>query len=124
MASAQMASLPFEGRMSGSSYEIAYVAQEAGTMDLHLWATELSPADGDDEARKEGGALKATREPLPGSPFTVHVSEGNASATGSFVTEAVSKQAGEAASKQGTDFIAGEHIILRPQVGSRPAAAA
>ena len=68
-------------------------------MDLHLWCAPLeSPkADGSD------------RVPLPGSPFTVHVSEGMASATGSFVGEAE-------AGKQGVGFVAGENVLLRPQV--------
>ena len=107
-------SLPFEGVWSGSVFEMRYVAQEAGTMDLHLWAATASKQV--DDAGGEGGegGAKAAgdnehRVPLPGSPFTVHVSEGMASAVGSFVGEAE-------AGKQGVGFVAGEHILLRPQV--------
>jgi len=89
------ASVPFKGTLKGDVFEIRYVAEEAGAMDLHVWAQ--SAGDGED------------RQPLPGSPFTVVVSEGNASAKGSFVGEAE-------ASKQGSGFEAGEHIILRPMV--------
>ena len=91
-------SLPFEGRMNGSVYEIDYVAQEAGTMDLQIWATKLDDVGAED-----------TREMLPGSPFTVHVSEGNAAAEGSFVGDVE-------ASKEGGGFVAGGHVVLRPQI--------
>ena len=90
-------SLPFKGQLSGSDFEIYYVAEEAGAMDLHLWA----------ETTVEG--REPERVALPGSPFTVVVSEGHASAKGSFVGEAE-------AAKQGAGFISGEHVILRPQV--------
>lgn len=65
-------------------------------MELHLWAE-----------KKDGSAEERT--PLPGSPYAVMVSEGNASAAGSFVGEAE-------AGKQGSGFVAGENIVLRPQV--------
>jgi hypothetical protein len=84
----------FLGDWVNGCYEIRYVAQQAGVLDLHLWCVV-----------EEDGQ----REPLPGSPFSVHVSEGNASAVGSFVREAE-------ASKQGSGIVAGEHVILRPQV--------
>ena len=70
-------------------------AQQAGQLELHLWCEQ------------EGG----TREPLPGSPFPVHVNEGGASAVGSFVREA------EAGNKGGEQkIVAGEHVSLKPQV--------
>ena len=93
-------------------------------MDLHVWVCHGKPttvalmngpqgkgkgASGDEAT--EGGA-GATREPLPGSPFTVHVSEGSASAAGSFVKDAEAKQASAGANGS---FGAGEHIVLRPQ---------
>ena len=49
------------------------MAQEAGQLELHVWC--VTDAAG-------------TKEMLPGSPFPVHVSEGNASAVGSFVKDA------------------------------------
>ena len=60
---------------------------------------------------------------VPGSPFTVHVSEGNASATGSFVKEAEAKQSGgdkgDKDKAQGAGgFVAGEHIVIKPQVST------
>ena len=61
--------------MVGDAYEIQYVAKEAGTMELHLWAIPLAA----DESNV------AVRVPLPGSPFAVHVSEGSATAAGSSV---------------------------------------
>ena len=86
-------SQPFVGSWVNGCYEIKYVAEQAGVLDLNLWC------------EVDGG----TREPLPGSPFSVHVSEGDASPIGSFVRDAE-------ASKQGSGIIAGEHVILRPQV--------
>ena len=119
------ASLPFEGRWNGLAYEISYVAKEAGPMDLHVWAATRketpqrtdSKDTKDDAAKSEMAAAAAAaasttseqRVPLPGSPFTVHVSEGNASAVGSSVGEAE-------AGKQGVGFVAGENVIMRPQV--------
>ena len=138
-------SLPFEGSWNGNVFEMRYVAQEAGAMELHLWAaTAASKAaggggveggdgeivtGGGERGRREsnaaalaeaaaGGAAAAGgvtapaehRVPLPGSPFTVHVSEGQASAVGSFVGEA------EAGKQGSVGFIAGENVILRPQV--------
>ena len=94
-------SLPFQGRINGSVFEIAYVAKEAGPMDLHLWASWT--------AQNTDGVAEEHREPLPGSPFQVYVTEGNAAAKGSFVGEAE-------AGKQGAGFVAGEHIVLRPMI--------
>jgi len=103
-------SIQFIGQMSGSVYEIRYVAQEAGMMDLHLWAT---PLDGGSAVRgADGGKAASTDEVrvwLPGSPFTVAVAEGSASASGSSV-------GGAEAGKQGAGFVAGEHVILKPVV--------
>jgi hypothetical protein len=105
---------------------MAYVAEAAGTMDLHVWVSrgretsvaEMSGQQGGSGGEEgEAGGVKELREPLPGSPFTVVVSEGSASATGSYVREAEAKAA--SAGAQGV-FVAGEHIVLRPQVRSTP----
>ena len=87
--------MPFTGAWVNGCYEIRYVAQQAGVLDLNLWCI----------VDQETG----TKEPLPGSPFAVHVSEGTASPVGSFVREAE-------ASKQGAGIVAGEHVILKPQL--------
>ena len=90
-----MESIPFEGAwVGGGSYELRYMPQIAGPQELHVWC-EVGQAEG--------------REPLPGSPFSVHVSEGGPSPVGSYVREAE-------ASKQGGGIVAGEHVILRPMV--------
>ena len=89
-------SIPYEGAWVGGCYELRYIAKVAGTQELHLWC--------------EGE--ESTREPLPGSPFSIHVSEGGASAVGSRVQEAE-------ANKQGGGIVAGEHVILRPMVHDR-----
>ena len=91
-------------------------------MDLHVWVSQAPTdvksmtgpqgkvkADGEDDSNYN----PEPREPLPGSPFTVHVSEGNASATGSFVKDAEAKQASQGSAN---GFTAGEHIVIRPQV--------
>jgi len=96
-------SLPFDGKMIGSVFEIDYVAKEAGLMDLHVWA-ESSPDGVTDETN-------IIREPLPASPFQVQVSEGSASALGSYVGEAEAGKQGA-----GDGFGAGEHVVLRPQI--------
>ena len=100
------ASISFEEKMVGSVVEIGYVAEAAGSMELHVWAALKTSVAADAEAQ---GKAAGTREPLPGSPFLIHVTEGNASATGSSVGEA------EAPAK-GAGFVAGEHIILKPQI--------
>lgn len=88
-------SLPFTIDLTPSNvFQIRYVAQTAGAMDLHVWA-QVQDRD--------------ERVPLPGSPFQVFVSEGKADADGSFVAEAE-------ASKQGAGFSAGENVILKPQI--------
>jgi len=102
-------SIPFEGSMHGSVYVIRYVAQEAGMMDLHVWATEAN-ADVGGGVDKQGDEA---RKPLPNSPFGVHVSEGNASAVGSSMSEAEAKHV---EGKQKDGFAAGENILLRLQV--------
>ena len=118
----------FYGQWVGNSYELAYVAEEAGAMDLHLWVVDkettvasMTGAQGKPKGSDSDAPITVNepREMLPGSPFTVHVSEGNASAIGSFVKEAEAKQAasaGAAAGKDGVGFTAGEHIIIKPQV--------
>jgi hypothetical protein len=117
----------YVGAWVGSSYEIAYVPEEAGMTDLHLWCTHKETSveamtgaqggQGDQEdPAAPGPSGQPTREPLPGSAFTVHVSEGNASATGSFVKDAEAKQAGAGAGTAQGGFVAGEHIVIRPQV--------
>lgn len=89
-------------------------------MDLHVWvshkATEVSTMTGPQgrqPASDSSAVANETREPLPGSPFQVFVSEGNASAVGSFVKDAEAKQA--SGGGQG-GFVAGEHVLLKPQV--------
>ena len=84
----------FNGSWVNGNYEIRYVASQAGILDLNLWC------------EVEGGQ----RDPLPGSPFSVHVSEGNASPVGSYVREA------EASKQGGSGITAGEHVVLKPQV--------
>jgi len=96
-------SLPFEGKMIGSVFEIDYVAKEAGLMDLHIWA-ERSATDG-------AGGPTIIREPLPGSPFQAQVSEGSASALRSHVGAAEAGRQGA-----GDGFVAGENVVLRPQI--------
>ena len=120
-------SMPYVGAWVGNSYEMAYVAEEAGAMDLHLWVTpaptsieSMIGAQGGPDSTPAGGepsheGKMGAREFLPGSAFTVHVSEGNASAIGSFVRDAEAKQAGGGGQQHG-GFVAGEHIIIRPQV--------
>ena len=89
----------FSGTWVNGCYEIRYVAEQAGTLDLNLWCVV-----------EEGGV----REPLPGSPFSVHVTEGIASPIGSYVKDAEpSKQGGT--DKQG-QIVAGENVVLKPQV--------
>ena len=49
-------------------FEIRYIAEKAGDFELHLWCD----TDGD-----------GTRQKLPGSPFSLHVTASKASAIGS-----------------------------------------
>ena len=56
--------MPSEGGWVDGEYEIRYVAQRAGNHLLHLWADPVG---------------KGHLEPLPGSPFSVHVVEAKAS---------------------------------------------
>lgn len=171
-------SMSYVGAWMGSSYELRYVAEEAGVTHLHVWASKTptsvqamtgtvggepaksstqptSPAGqraaappaspGSDGGERKLSAAESTatpagrgggaggsaargggaeRVPVPGSPFTVHVSEGNASASGSFVKEAEAKQGGgdkekdkmTKETKEVGGFVAGEHIVIRPQV--------
>jgi len=84
----------FNGSWVNGCYEIRYVASQAGILDLNLWCEVES----------------GQRDPLPGSPFAVHVSEGNASPVGSYVREA------EASKQGGSGITAGDHVVLKPQV--------
>ena len=82
-------------RKNGGFYRISYEAQAAGQMELHLWCIPSG-----DEGQ---------REPLPGSPFTVNVTEGAASPHGSYVKPE------EATPSLDAPIAAGEKCTLRPQ---------
>ena len=58
-------SIPFEGSMHGSVYVIRYVAQEAGMMDLHVWATEAN-------AETIGGGVDQRLTQCMHSPMCMH----------------------------------------------------
>lgn len=68
-----MPSFAFEGSWEGATYSLAYVPQEAGDFELHVWVDK----DGD-----------GTRTFFPGCPFALHVAPGKASASASAVREA------------------------------------
>lgn len=62
-------SMEFEGTWKEEGeFEIRYIAEKAGDFELHLWCD----TDGD-----------GTRQKLPGSPFSLHVTAAKASASGS-----------------------------------------
>ena len=62
-------SMPFSGSWVEGLFELKYVAQKAGTFALHVWCV---PSKGE-------------RERLPGSPFTLSVSEGQPASHMSFL---------------------------------------
>ena len=86
-------SMPFKGGWVDGLYEIRYVAQKAGSFALHAWCTT------------EGGE----RERLPGSPFTLTVSEGQASASSCFIR-------GLDALHEQLPLQAGQEVLLHPQL--------
>ena len=68
-------SMNFDGAwIDGDQYSLAFVAETAGTFELHLWA-ELD----------NGLVGRAAREPLPGSPFALRVEPSRASPATSFI---------------------------------------
>ena len=87
------ASIPFEGTWAEEVHTIAYTAELAGEFDLHVWYV---------------AGESTTRERLPGSPFTLKVSEGGASAAGSFVKNA--------AQVHGQSLPSGQEIVLGAQL--------
>jgi len=84
--------MPFEGAWVDGEYEIRYMAQKAGDHQLHVWADT------------EG---KGVRELLPGSPFTIHVVEANASPASSSIGYPQEEKKA---------IYAGERLLLRPQL--------
>lgn len=90
----QRESMDFEGTWIDEEYQISYVAQKAGKFALHLWCVP------------EGGT---TQERLPGSPFELLVSEGNASASGSHIR-------GLEQLREQKDISAGSEISIQPQL--------
>lgn len=62
---------PCTGTWIGKEYEIKYVAEMAGNLEMHLWA--IQKEDSED------------RIALPGSPFIIHCQAGKAHAGGSSV---------------------------------------
>ena len=100
-------------------YELSYVAQTAGTWDLHVWCDPQS---------------KGERLPFPGSPFAICVGTGKASALRSHLApeqnglgwskETRSVEAGKQGKQQeraavGSDLnsiVAGDTIVVRPQI--------
>ena len=86
-------SMDFTGTMADGVYEIRYVAQKAGNFALHAWCI---PDSGE-------------RERLPGSPFTLSVSEGAPSARNCFMRGL------EAVRAEGP-LPAGQEIVLHPQL--------
>ena len=91
------ASMPFQGSWVNGLYEISYVAQKAGTFSLHVWCNP----DGRE------------RERLPGSPFNLSVSEGQANASGCFIKGADALR--ELQQTEGPSP-AGQEISLHPQL--------
>ena len=89
-------------------YQIKYTARTDGTCDLHVWA------EGDEEG--------SVRVPLPNSPYRNVVSAGIASAGRSFVetwskeSRAVDKHGKALQGVDGNVIIAGDTVIVRPQI--------
>ena len=104
---------PIKGAWHDEEYEVRYVAEVAGNLELHVWCLNKEPsakggksssggrstspvaggrnsaAERGSGADKEGGASGGgggwTREALPGSPFLMHCAAGRAHAQGSSV---------------------------------------
>ena len=90
-------SMGFKGSpdANGDKFEISYVAQQAGGFNLHVWCKFV---DGGQQLHR-----------LPGSPYEVTVSEGQASASGSFIR-------GADAIREMGEIQAGHEISLQPQL--------
>ena len=84
-------SMPFTGTWIEGLYELRYVAQKAGSFALHVWCI---PSRGE-------------RERVPGSPFSLIVSEGQSSSSSSFV------RFGEALRDGVREVAAGTEIALQ-----------
>ena len=106
----------FVGKLAGNVYSMRYVAQEARSVELHVFAV---PHDAN------GAPDPEQRMALPSSPFLVEVSGGKASATASLVSVLGSSSADsskaaamehETSSGEGSIFVAGERITLRTQL--------
>ena len=64
---------PFSGEWHDEEFEVRYVADIAGNLELYVWC-------------EQGAASTATRQALPGSPFAIHCAAGRAHAQGSSVS--------------------------------------
>jgi hypothetical protein len=91
-------SMGFVGRWVDEEYEMRFEAKKAGRFALHVWCVPQGSTN---------------RELLPGSPFEVMVSEGDANATGSLIQKMEPEQLRD----KSTAFIgAGTEVIFRPQL--------
>ena len=91
-------SMGFVGRWVDEEYEMRFEAKKAGRFALHVWCVPQGATN---------------RELLPGSPFEVMVSEGDANATGSLIQKMEPEQLRD----KSTAFIgAGTEVIFRPQL--------
>ena len=91
-------------------FDVEFTATKDGTFDLHVWSEDPDPR-----------AVKNERVPFPGSPFHCVVQAGAASPTMSFVdgwskeSRAVDKH-GKAVQQETASIIAGDSVVLRPQI--------
>ena len=131
---AEVASDPFEGGWQGEEFHINYVAEKAGTFDLHLWSANKADeaarvaaltADGSTHGGEESfvGKKKSRREEakraaLPGSPFKVKCRPAHANPKGSVIegfviTEAFEEKSGKkgASSQQAATSASANDIL-------------
>jgi hypothetical protein len=93
-------SMPFEGRWveddsKEASFEMLYTAKQAGEFELHVWYV--------------AEAVGAAHEKLPGSPFSLCVSEGKANPSGCMIR-------GAQQLREERTIPAGQEISLYPQL--------
>jgi len=83
----------FTGTWREEEYEIHYVAEVAGNLELHVWCVENAYQDTPSGAHAQNagaggegsGERQGTRKALPASPFIIHCQAGRAHAQGSSV---------------------------------------
>lgn len=103
-------SFAYVGSVVPEGYQLTYTPELAGAMEIHLWACEK-------QAEEKSQARELPREELPGSPFMLICSSGDANASNSGM-DGFSKAAPEVTAKETSKKSAQQSVPAAPMPGS------